>query len=132
MNNGRSATPDSPKAYPATEAVFATATPSAASASVSASSPSLALLGLEPFRAAYEYARMKLMDREMMPKGDGHAVVIFPGLAIDGHAVESLRSFCEQLDNVEVEGSHCGLGWNKAAFGIIADRLARPSAQAAY
>ncbi|MCY7306429.1 MAG: alpha/beta hydrolase, partial [Rhodoferax sp.] len=26
-------------------------------------------------------------------------------------------------ENIEVTGSHCGLGWNRAVFRIVADRL---------
>jgi len=37
------------------------------------------------------------MDRSAMPAGDGHPVVIFPGLASDPHALRPLRTCCEQL-----------------------------------
>ncbi|KAI1697381.1 hypothetical protein Ddc_19763 [Ditylenchus destructor] len=43
-------------------------------------SPSWALLGIEPLRAAMEYASCRLMDRSGHPPGDGHPVVVFPGL----------------------------------------------------
>lgn len=59
--------------------------------------PSLALLGVEPLRAALEYAGMRLMNRDALPDGDGHAVVIFPGLASDKRSVAPLKSFCEDL-----------------------------------
>lgn len=62
-----------------------------------AAAPSLALLGVEPFRAALEYAGMKLMDREALPEGDGHPVIIFPGLAADKRALVPLRNCCEAL-----------------------------------
>ena len=62
-----------------------------------ASAPALTLLGLEPLRAAWEYARMKLMDVSDLPAGDGHAVVVFPGLASDKRATALLTSFCERL-----------------------------------
>jgi len=62
-----------------------------------AAAPSLALLGVEPFRAALEYAGMRLMDRETLPEGDGHPVIIFPGLASDQRALEPLRNCCEAL-----------------------------------
>ena len=29
-------------------------------------------------------------------------------------------------ENIEVAGSHCGLGWNTRVFSIIADRLRQP------
>jgi hypothetical protein len=30
------------------------------------------------------------------------------------------------IDNVEVEGSHCGLGWNAMVPEVVADRLSQP------
>jgi pimeloyl-ACP methyl ester carboxylesterase len=59
--------------------------------------PSLALLGVEPFRAVLEYAGMRFMDREGLPEGDGHPVIIFPGLASDKRALVPLRNCCEAL-----------------------------------
>lgn len=59
--------------------------------------PSLALLGVEPFRAVIEYAGMHLMDREALPEGDGHPVIIFPGLAADRRSLVPLRNCCEAL-----------------------------------
>jgi hypothetical protein len=60
-------------------------------------SPSLALLGLEPVRAALEYMGARLMDRSALPSGDGHPVVIFPGLAADKSAIEPLKGCCLDL-----------------------------------
>lgn len=59
--------------------------------------PSLALLGVEPFRAVIEYAGMHLMDRGVLPEGDGHPVIIFPGLAADKRSLVPLRNCCEAL-----------------------------------
>lgn len=64
---------------------------------VLAHSPSLALLALEPIRAALEYTASRLAQHEHLPPGDGHPVVIFPGLAADKMAVGPLRGFCEKL-----------------------------------
>ena len=61
------------------------------------SAPSLALLGFEPLRAALEYASMRMMKSSALPAGDGHPVVIFPGLASDKRATAPLHSFCEKL-----------------------------------
>lgn len=52
--------------------------------------PSWTLMGLEPIRAIFEYAAMKATDKSTLPFGDGHAVVLFPGLASDKHAVGPL------------------------------------------
>ncbi|MET0335807.1 MAG: alpha/beta hydrolase [Rhizobacter sp.] len=59
--------------------------------------PSLALLGVEPFRAVLEYAGMRFMDKQALPDGDGHPVIIFPGLASDKRALVPLRNCCEAL-----------------------------------
>lgn len=66
-------------------------------ATASAGAPPLRLLGLEPWRAACEYAGMRLMPQAGLPRGDGHPVVVFPGLAADGQLTAPLRSFCERL-----------------------------------
>jgi pimeloyl-ACP methyl ester carboxylesterase len=54
-------------------------------------------LGMEPIRAAFEYARMNLMDRTSFSSGDGHPVVIFPGLASDRNSIAPLQSFCRGI-----------------------------------
>jgi hypothetical protein len=59
--------------------------------------PSLSLLGLEPLRAALEFASMRFMDQDALPVGDGHPVVIFPGLATDRISTGPLKTFCERL-----------------------------------
>jgi pimeloyl-ACP methyl ester carboxylesterase len=59
--------------------------------------PDWTLLGSELIRAAFEYARMRLMDKTTLPRGDGHPVVIFPGLAADHRSTGPLKGFCEQL-----------------------------------
>lgn len=76
--------------------------------------PPLTLLGLEPLRAAWEYARMRLMDTTDFPKGDGHAVVVFPGLASDKHATAPLTSLCEKLG---YEARDWGRGFNTGPRG---------------
>jgi hypothetical protein len=72
-----------------------TTTPQVSSANSAA--PSLALLGMEPFRAACEYAGMRFMDVADLPEGDGHPVIIFPGLASDTRSLLPLRNCCESL-----------------------------------
>jgi hypothetical protein len=54
--------------------------------------PDWTLLGSELIRAAFEYARMRLMDKTTLPRGDGHPVVIFPGLAADHRVVADRRA----------------------------------------
>jgi hypothetical protein len=55
------------------------------------------LLGLEPVRAVFEYASMHLMDTTSFPSGDGHPVVIFPGLVSDQNSTAPLKEFCRKL-----------------------------------
>ena len=59
--------------------------------------PSLGLLGTEPIRAMFEYARLHLMSKKKLPRGDGEPVVIFPGLASDKRATAPLHDFCRGL-----------------------------------
>lgn len=59
--------------------------------------PSLALLGAEPLRAAFELAHHYLVKANPSNTGDGHPVVIFPGLGADGSSVATLRNHCRSL-----------------------------------
>jgi pimeloyl-ACP methyl ester carboxylesterase len=59
--------------------------------------PSLAMLGAEPFRAAMEFAWHSFATVGATTTGDGHPVVIFPGLGADGHSVATLRGHCRSL-----------------------------------
>ncbi len=65
----------------------------------------MTLLGSEPLRAAVELARHALRPRARAQAGDGHPVVIFPGLGSDGLALAPLRSYCESL-------GYRALGWD--------------------
>ena len=66
-------------------------------APINISRPSIALLGTEPWRAAAEFVSFKLQRKPRLKTGDGHPVVIFPGMAMDGHAVAPLRDYCQSL-----------------------------------
>lgn len=59
--------------------------------------PALTLLGSEPLRAAVEFARHAVTAPPMARRGDGHPVVIFPGLGSDGLALAPLRAYCGSL-----------------------------------
>jgi len=78
--------------------------------------PSLALLGAEPFRAACEYARHHLAKAERSRPGDGHPVVIFPGLGADGNSVATLREHCRSLG---YEAFDWGQGFNTGPQGDL-------------
>ncbi len=85
-----------------------------------AAAPSWALLGMEPFRAAFEYASMRMMDQADLPEGDGHPVIIFPGLASDKRALVPLRNCCEALGYAVYDWEQ---GFNTGPHGNIDDWL---------
>lgn len=78
--------------------------------------PPLLLLGTEPLRAAAEYFANRVQPHPPGASGDGHPVVIFPGLASDGHAVAPLRAHCQRLG---YEAMDWGRGWNTGPNGDI-------------
>lgn len=73
--------------------------------------PSLALLGIEPWRAALELLSLQF-SRFTAPKtGDGHPVIIFPGFATDSSTVAPLRDHCEALGYAAFDwGRGCNVG----------------------
>ena len=78
--------------------------------------PSLALLGAEPFRAVMELARQTLGKPDGGVPGDGHPVVIFPGLGADGHSVATLRAHCRALG---YDAFDWGQGFNTGPQGDL-------------
>ena len=78
-------------------------------------SPHIGMLALEPVRALLEFARMQLT--EIAPgtiRGDGHAVVLFPGLGADHRFMDPLARHCEQLG---YDVWHWGRGRNTGPEG---------------
>ena len=59
--------------------------------------PHLGLLVAEPWRAGLELLSHRLAHRAAAPRGDGHAVVLFPGLGTDGKAMRPLHGLCRSL-----------------------------------
>lgn len=78
--------------------------------------PSLALLGAEPFRAVLELAAQKFAGSATSKPGDGHAVVIFPGLGADGASVATLRDHCRALG---YDAFDWGQGFNTGPQGDL-------------
>jgi pimeloyl-ACP methyl ester carboxylesterase len=78
--------------------------------------PPLYLLGTEPIRALREFVAHKLSRGPRGPSGDGHPVVIFPGMATDGRAVAPLRAHCEALGYTALDW---GLGFNTGPQGDV-------------
>jgi pimeloyl-ACP methyl ester carboxylesterase len=82
-------------------------------------------VGVEPMRAVFEYARMQMMSTASLPRGDGHPVVIFPGLASNQNSIAPLKEFCRKLGYAAYDW---GLGVNTGPQGdldIWIDQLAR-------
>ena len=77
--------------------------------------PPLRLLGTEPWRAAGEFLHLQFL-RAPRPHGDGHPVIIFPGLASDGRAVAPLREYCRRLGHVALDW---GRGFNTGPQGDV-------------
>lgn len=62
-----------------------------------ATPPHWALLALEPARACVEFVTGLISSTSDLPRGDGHPVVIFPGLAGDSLSTRPLRQLCDRL-----------------------------------
>lgn len=75
-------------------------------------SPSKILLGLEAIRGLYEYGIACLLDtpvKYISPKGDGHPVMVLPGLGTSDSSTRYLRTF---LDDIGYSSYPWGLGRN--------------------
>jgi pimeloyl-ACP methyl ester carboxylesterase len=97
-----------------------TATPMNPSPSSPVKRPTLTLLSVEPWRAAYEFLSHKLMHEPLAASGDGHPVLIFPGLGADGRSVAPLRKVCESLGYAAFDW---GRGFNTGPQGDVDDWL---------
>ncbi|WP_374563294.1 alpha/beta fold hydrolase [Ideonella sp.] len=84
------------------------------------SAPSWLLLGAEPLRAVCELASAQFMNKSALPQGDGHPVVLFPGLASDARALGPLKGLCEGLGYTTHDW---GRGFNTGPEGDIDDWL---------
>jgi pimeloyl-ACP methyl ester carboxylesterase len=82
--------------------------------------PSFGLLAIEPFRAALEFACLRLAKTDDAKPGDGHPVVIFPGLGADGSSVATLRGHCRSLG---YDAFDWGQGYNTGPQGNLDEWL---------
>ncbi len=78
--------------------------------------PSLALLGTEAVRAAIEYADWRIRAPVASGNGDGHPVIVFPGLGGAHASVEPLTAFCRGLG---YEAFNWGRGLNRGPRGDV-------------
>lgn len=78
--------------------------------------PSLLLLGSEPWRAAAEFLSHKFSPGPAARNGDGHPVILFPGLASSERAVAPLKQHCETLGYTALDW---GRGLNRGPQGEL-------------
>jgi pimeloyl-ACP methyl ester carboxylesterase len=93
--------------------------------SLSFGAPSLSLLATEPLRAGLEYLRAHWMNRSALPAGDGHPVIVYPGLGADTAAVRPLVQCCLDLGYAAMDW---GRGLNGGPGAALDDRLAELAA----
>ena len=93
---------------------------SAKASAAEGSAPSWLLLGAEPLRAVCELASAQFMNKSSLPAGDGHPVVLFPGLASDARALAPLKGLCEGLGYATYDW---GRGFNTGPEGDIDELL---------
>jgi hypothetical protein len=82
--------------------------------------PALALMALEPWRAAIDFTA-SLLGPPPPRTGDGHTVLVLPGLAAGDWSTLRLRRV---LDRAGFASSDWGLGMNRGPDGDIDDWLA--------
>ena len=87
--------------------------------------PAIALLAIEPVRATLEFY-MSLLGRPPRPTGDGHPVLVLPGLAAGDWSTLRLRRV---LDRAGFKTSEWGMGLNSGPRGDLDDWLARLEAK---
>jgi hypothetical protein len=78
--------------------------------------PHWTLLGSEPVRATLEYMSMRSMDIVSLPRGDGHPVVVFPGLAANEASTGPLVRLCRGLGYAAQDW---GRGFNTGPRGDV-------------
>lgn len=84
--------------------------------------PSLVLFGTEPIRAAMELVRHVWSAPSSAASGDGHPVVIFPGLGAGAASLTTLLKHCRRLG---YDAMDWGQGVNSGPQGELDDWLHR-------
>jgi pimeloyl-ACP methyl ester carboxylesterase len=95
--------------------------------------PSAVLLAFEPLRAVTDFVVGQAPPVEPLPRGDGHPVIVFPGLGTSGAATAALRERLQQL-SYEVYDWDQGINtWPDADFDqwlwLLGEHLERIHAQ---
>jgi pimeloyl-ACP methyl ester carboxylesterase len=78
--------------------------------------PNWMLLGAEPVRSAIEYVRTRWASAGALPRGDGHPVIVFPGLGANHLSIGSMLRLYEQLGYA---AHGWGLGLNTGPRGHL-------------
>jgi pimeloyl-ACP methyl ester carboxylesterase len=78
--------------------------------------PSLALLGSEGLRASWEALHHLAAARPERRAGDGHTVILFPGLCSNAHALWALKRHLKRLGLHAIDW---GQGWNTGPRGDV-------------
>jgi pimeloyl-ACP methyl ester carboxylesterase len=78
--------------------------------------PSLALLGTETLRASWEAMRHLTAAQRAGLRGDGHTVILFPGLCSDARALWALK---RHLNRHGMRAIDWGRGWNTGPSGDV-------------
>jgi len=84
--------------------------------------PSLVLFGAEPVRAAMELVRHVWSVPSSAARGDGHPIVIFPGLGAGAASLTTLLKHCRGLG---YDAMDWGEGVNRGPQGDLDDWLER-------
>jgi hypothetical protein len=91
--------------------------------SVELTPPSATLLVLEPLRAAADYVAGMAPLAVPLPPGDGHPVLVFPGLGVSGASTSGLRKRLQQL-GYEVHDWEQGVNFGPSAdHDLMLERL---------
>ncbi|MGF6780816.1 esterase/lipase family protein [Paraburkholderia sp. GAS334] len=98
--------------------------------------PPAVLLALEPLRAISDYVAGHAPLVEPLPRGDGHPVLVFPGLGASGAATAGLRERLQALD-YDVHDWEQGINqWPNADFEelllLLGDHLKRIYARSGH
>lgn len=99
--------------------------------------PSALLLGTECFRSLYEYSLSWLLSTPLqfvLPRGDGHPVIVLPGLGATDTSTEFIRHF---FNNIGYNTHPWGLGRNfgpkhgiSSLTNQLTDRISKISREA--
>ncbi|MEC5407136.1 alpha/beta fold hydrolase [Paraburkholderia sp. MPAMCS5] len=85
--------------------------------------PSATLFVLEPLRAAADYIAGMAPLAVPLPPGDGHPVLVFPGLGVNGAATSDLRNRLQQV-GYEVHDWEQGVNFGPGAdHDLMLERL---------